>query len=74
MNWPNVKYNIFVSYPMLRMTHPPRNFFVLHSCMFVRLRVQSFEISFNKAFQKEKLVNGKESFVNRALSGSTYPG
>jgi hypothetical protein len=26
-------------------------------CMFVRLRVQGFESSVNKVFQKEKLVN-----------------
>jgi hypothetical protein len=48
-----------VSYPMLRMTHPPRNFFVLCSRMFVWLRGQGFEISVNKLFQKEKLVNSK---------------
>jgi hypothetical protein len=48
---------------MLRMTHPSRNFFVLSLfCvlgMFVRLRVQDFESSVNKVFQKEKLVNSK---------------
>ncbi len=53
-----------VSYPMLRMTHPSRNFFVLSLfcvfCMFVWLRVQQgFETSINKVFQKEKLVNSK---------------
>jgi hypothetical protein len=42
--------------PMLRMT---RNFFVLYSCMFVRLRVQGFESSVNKYIQMEKLVNSK---------------
>jgi hypothetical protein len=45
----------FVSYPMLRMAHPSRNFFVLSLfcvlCMFVRLRVQGFESSVNKVFQ-----------------------
>ncbi len=49
-----------VSYPMLRMTHP--SLFSLCSvflCMFVRLRVQGFEISVNKEFQKKKLVNSK---------------
>jgi len=53
-----------VSYPMLRMTHPSRNFFVLSLfvvflCMFVRLRAQGFESSVNKEFQKKKLVNSK---------------
>jgi hypothetical protein len=52
-----------VSYAMLRMTHPSRNFFVLSlfcvQCMFVWLRVQGFESSVNKVFQKEKLVNSK---------------
>ncbi len=52
-----------VSYPMLIMTHPSRNFFVLSLfcllCMFVWLRVQGFESSVNKVFQKEKLVNSK---------------
>ncbi len=50
---------IVVSYPMLRMTHPSRNFFVLCLCMFVWLRGQGFESSVNKVFQKEKLVNSK---------------
>ncbi len=48
---------------MLRMTHPSRNFFELSLfCVlrtFVRLRVQGFETSVNKVFQKEKLVNSK---------------
>jgi hypothetical protein len=44
---------------MLRMTHPSRNFFVRCLCMFVWLRVQSFESSVTKVFQKEKLVNSK---------------
>ncbi len=48
-----------VSYPMLRMTLPSRNFFVLYLCMFVWLRGQGFESSVNKVFQKEKLVNSK---------------
>ncbi len=52
-----------VSYPMVRMTHPSRNFFVLSLfcvlCMFVWLRVQGFESSVNKVFQKKKLVNSK---------------
>jgi hypothetical protein len=52
-----------VSYPMLRMTHPSRNFFVLSLfcvlCMFVGLRVQGYESSVNKQFQKKKLVNLK---------------
>ncbi len=52
-----------VSYPMLRMTHPSRNFFVLSLfcvlCMFVWLRVHGFESSVYKVFQKEKLVNSK---------------
>jgi hypothetical protein len=52
-----------VSYPMLRMTHPSRNYFVLSLfcilCMFVWLRTQGFESSVNKVFQKEKLVNSK---------------
>jgi hypothetical protein len=43
---------------MLRMTHPSRNFFVL-SLFCVWLRVQGFESSVNKVFQKEKLVNSK---------------
>jgi hypothetical protein len=30
--------------------------------MFVRLRVQGFESSVNKEFQKKKLVNSKSSF------------
>ncbi len=48
-----------VSYPMLRMTHPSRNFFVLFLCVFVWLRVQGIESSVNKVFQKEKIVNSK---------------
>ncbi len=48
-----------VSYPMLRMTHPSRNFFVLCLCMFVWLRRQGFESSVNKVFQTEKLINSK---------------
>jgi len=48
----------YVSYPMLRMTHPSRNFFVMCLCMFVWLRGQGFESSVNKLFQKEK-VNSK---------------
>ncbi len=46
-----------VSY--LRITHPSRNFFVLCLYMFLWLRVQGFESSVNKVFQKEKLVNSK---------------
>jgi hypothetical protein len=52
---------------MLRMTHPSRNFFVLSLfcvlCMFVWLRVQGFESSVNKVFQKEKLVNSKTNNI-----------
>ena len=48
---------------MLRMTHPSRNFFVLSLscvlCMLKWLRVQGFESSVNKVFQKEKLVDSK---------------
>jgi hypothetical protein len=48
---------------MPRMTHPSRNFFVLSLfcvlCMIVWLRVQGFESSVNKVFQKEKLINSK---------------
>jgi hypothetical protein len=59
---------IIVSYPMLRMTHPSRNFFVLSLfcvlCMFVWLRVQRFESSVNQVFQKEKLVNSKRENKN----------
>jgi hypothetical protein len=54
---------VVVSYPMLRMTHKSRNLFVLSLfcvlCMFVWLRVQGFESSVSKVFQKEKLVNSK---------------
>jgi hypothetical protein len=53
---------------MLRMTHPSRNFFVLSLlsvlCMFVWLRVQRFESSVNKVFQKAKLVNSKTDNKN----------
>ncbi len=60
-----------VSYPMLRMTHPSRNFFVLSSfcvlCMCVWLRVQGFESSVNKEFQKEKLVNSKTINLQSSL-------
>jgi hypothetical protein len=60
-----------VSYPMLRMTHPSRNFFVLSLfrvlCMFVRLRVQGFESSVNKVLQKEKLVNSKTIIIQSYL-------
>ncbi len=60
-----------VSYPMLRMTHPSRNFFVLSLfyvlCMFVWLRVQGFESSVNKEFQKEKLVNSKTKNLQFSL-------
>jgi hypothetical protein len=48
---------------MLIMTHPSRNFFVLSLLcvlyMFVRIRVQGFERSVHKVFQKEKLDNSK---------------
>ncbi len=58
---------------MLRMTHPSRNFFVLSLfcvfCMFVRLRVQGFESSVNKVFQKEKLVNSKTITYSPQLKG-----
>jgi hypothetical protein len=49
----------YVSYPVHRMTHPSRNFFVLRICMLVWLRGQGFESSVIKVFQKEKLVNSK---------------
>jgi hypothetical protein len=56
---------------MLRMTHPSRNFFVLSLdcvlCMFVWLRVQGFESSVNKVFQKEKLVNSKTINIQSSL-------
>jgi hypothetical protein len=42
--------------------------------MFVRLRVKGFESSVNKEFQKEKLVKGRGSAVNRALYGGTHRG
>jgi hypothetical protein len=90
---------VHVSYPMLRMTHPSRNFFVLSLfslcslfvlslfslcslfvlslfslcsvflCMFGRLRVQGFESSVNKVFQKEKLVNSKTIIYSPQLKG-----
>ncbi len=66
-------WDIIVSYPMLRMTHPSRNFFgpslfcVL--CMFVWLRVQGFGSSVNKVFQKEKLVNSKTIRIYSPLKG-----
>ncbi len=53
---------MFVSKAGAVMTHPSRNFYVLSLfCvfMFVRLRVQGFESSVNKEFQKKKLVNSK---------------
>jgi hypothetical protein len=58
---------------MLRMTHTSRNFFV-HSmfyvlCMFVRLRVQGFESSVNKEFQKKKLVDSKTMIYSPHLKG-----
>jgi hypothetical protein len=56
-------YSVLVSYPMLKMTHSSRNFFVLSLlcvlCMFERLRLQGFESSVNKEFQTKKLVNSK---------------
>jgi hypothetical protein len=55
---------------MLRMTHPSRNFFVLYLCMFVWLRVQGFESSVNKVFQKEKLVNSKTIKDLKSSKGS----
>ncbi len=62
-----------VSYPMLRMTHPSTNLlFSLCSvflCMFVRLRVQGFDSSVNKEFQKEKLVNSKTIIYSPHLKG-----
>jgi hypothetical protein len=52
-----------LSYTMLRMTHPSRNFFVLSLfCvlrMFVWRRVQGCESSVNKVFQKDQVVNLK---------------
>ena len=68
----SLKLQPLVSYPMLRMTHPSRNFFVLSLfcvlCMFVRLRVQGFESSVNKVFQKEKLVNSKTDHIKGVSS------
>ncbi len=50
---------VSVSYPMIRITHPYRNFYVVYLfCVFmlvVWLRVQGFESTANKDFQK---VNG----------------
>jgi hypothetical protein len=37
--------------------------------MFVRLRVQGFEISVNKEFQKKKLVNSKTMIYSPHLKG-----
>ncbi len=37
--------------------------------MFVRLRVQGFEISVNKVFQKEKLVNSMAIIYSPHLKG-----
>ncbi len=63
----------FDSYPMLRMTHPSRNFFVLFLFfvlwIFIRLRVQGFESSVNKVFQKEKLDNSKTRIYSPQLKG-----
>ncbi len=39
--------------------------------MFVRLRVQGFESSVNKVFQKEKLVNSK-TIVTVFVSGKLF--
>jgi len=60
-----------VSYPMLRMTHPSRNFFGLSLfcvlCMFVWQRVQGFESSVYNVFQKEKLVDSKTINLQSSL-------
>jgi hypothetical protein len=62
-----------VSYPMLRMTHPSRNVCVLSLfcvlCMIVRLRVQGFESSVKKEFQKKKLVDSKTIIYSPHLKG-----
>ncbi len=66
---------LIVSYPMLRMTHPSRNFcslFVLFLCMLVRLRMQGFESSVNKKFQKKKLVNSKTIIYGPHLKGLVH--
>jgi hypothetical protein len=60
----------YVSYPMLRMTQPSRNFFVLRICMFVWLRGQGFESSVNKVFQKGKLVTSKTIRYTVLITGS----
>jgi hypothetical protein len=55
------------------MTNPSGNFFALSLfcvlCMFVRLRVQGFESSVNKEFQKKKLVNSKTIIHSPHLKG-----
>ncbi len=53
------KHAVNVSYSLLRMTHPSRNFFVLcfmHVCM---AKSALLESPVNKVFQKKKLVNSK---------------
>ncbi len=61
------RFDFAVSYPMLIMAHPTRNSFVMCLCMFVWLRVQGFESSINKVFQKEKLVNSKTKIYSPQL-------
>jgi hypothetical protein len=56
-----------VSYPMLRMTHPSRNFFVLSLFCVLCMFVQGFDSSVNKEFQKEKLVNSKTINLQSSL-------
>jgi hypothetical protein len=43
--------------------------FSVFLCMFVRLRVQGFESSVNKVFQKEKLVNSETIIYSPHLKG-----
>jgi hypothetical protein len=61
------------------MTHPSRNFFVLSLfcvlCMFVWLRRQGFESSYNNVLQKEKLVNSKtiiSTFLYKEVSSAGF--
>ncbi len=42
-----------VSYPMISMTHPSRNFFVMYFHVCVFLRVEKFESSVTKDFVEE---------------------